>query len=138
MERATLDGLRRTRLLIGGLSFLAFLWVSVLLSKWAVRPVERAWQQQRQFVAAASHELKTPLTVIMTNAELLQDEADEARRSTFSSSILTSCPGRCARPGSSRCWSWPARTAPNPTSCSGRWISAVRPPGASCPLSRCS
>ena len=85
-ERATLDGLRRTCLLIGGLSFL---WVSVLLSKWAVRPVERAWQQQRQFVAAASHELKTPLTVIMTNAELLQDEADEARRSTFSSSILT-------------------------------------------------
>ena len=85
-ERATLDGLRRTCLLIGGLSFLAFLWVSVLLSKWAVRPVERAWQQQRQFVAAASHELKTPLTVIMTNAELLQDEA---RRSTFSSSILT-------------------------------------------------
>ena len=64
-ERATLDGLRRTCLLIGGLSFLAFLWVSVLLSKWAVRPVERAWQQQRQFVAAASHELKTPLTVIM-------------------------------------------------------------------------
>lgn len=54
-----------------------------------MRPVERAWQQQRQFVAAASHELKTPLTVIMTNAELLQDEADEARRSTFSSSILT-------------------------------------------------
>ena len=88
-ERATLDGLRRTCLLIGGLSFLAFLWVSVLLSKWAVRPVERAWQQQRQFVAAASHELKTPLTVIMTNGELLQDEADEARRSTFSSSILT-------------------------------------------------
>ncbi|MFQ7453742.1 MAG: histidine kinase dimerization/phospho-acceptor domain-containing protein [Flavonifractor plautii] len=68
-ERATLDGLRRTCLLIGGLSFLAFLWVSVLLSKWAVRPVERAWQQRRQFVAAASHELKTPLTVIMTNAE---------------------------------------------------------------------
>ena len=88
-ERATLDGLRRTCLLIGGLSFLAFLWVSVLLSKWAVRPVERAWQQQRQFVAAASHELKTPLTVIMTNAELRQDEADEARRSTFASSILT-------------------------------------------------
>ena len=88
-ERATLGGLRSTCLLRGGLRFLAFLRVSVLLSKWAVRPVERAWQQQRQFVAAASHELKTPLTVIMTNAELLQDEADEARRSTFSSSILT-------------------------------------------------
>ena len=88
-ERATLNGLVKTCCIIGVVGFLLFLWVSILLSKWAVRPVERAWQQQRQFVAAASHELKTPLTVIMTNAELLQDEADEARRSTFSSSILT-------------------------------------------------
>ena len=89
-ERATLDGLRRTCLLIGGLSFLAFLWVSVLLSKWAVRPVERAWQQQRQFVAAASHELKTPLTVIMTDAELLQDGGqDAASQAGFLSNILT-------------------------------------------------
>ena len=77
--------------LIGGLSFLAFLWVSVLLApsgrcaRWS-----EAWQQQRQFVAAASHELKTPLTVIMTNAELLQDEADRGQAaSTLSSSILT-------------------------------------------------
>ena len=89
-ERATLDGLRRTCLLIGGLSFLAFLWVSVLLSKWAVRPVERAWQQQRQFVAAASHELKTPLTAIMTDAELLQDGGqDAASQAGFLSNILT-------------------------------------------------
>ena len=89
-ERATLDGLRRTCLLIGGLSFLAFLWVSVLLSKWAVRPVERAWQKQRQFVSDASHELKTPLTVIMTNAELLQGrEDDRESQMQFSSNILT-------------------------------------------------
>lgn len=71
-EIATITGLMRTCLLIGGISFLAFLGLSFLLARWAVRPVEVAWNQQRQFVADASHELKTPLTVILTNAELLR------------------------------------------------------------------
>ena len=89
-ERATLDGLFKTCVIIGCVSFFGFLWGSILLSKWAVRPVERAWQGQRQFVADASHELKTPLTVIMTNAQMLQDGgAVEGDRSRFLSSILT-------------------------------------------------
>ncbi len=88
-EMATLDGLRTTCLIIGGVSFLAFLWVSVLLSKWAVKPVDRAWKQQRDFVAAASHELKTPLTVIMANAELMQDpDYGEENRAKFLDNIL--------------------------------------------------
>ena len=73
-ERGTMAGLLRTCLLAGVAGLLAFLAVSVLLSRWAVGPVERAWAQQRQFVADASHELKTPLTVILTNAELLEEE----------------------------------------------------------------
>lgn len=89
-ERATLSGLVRTCAVIGACSFLAFLAVSILLSKWAVRPVERVWDEQRAFVAAASHELKTPLTVIMTSAELLQSgAADEARHAVFVENILT-------------------------------------------------
>ena len=76
-EVATLNGLIRSCLLIGMVSFLLFLWASVLLSRWAVAPVERAWKQQRQFVADASHELKTPLTVILTNAELAQGDGDD-------------------------------------------------------------
>lgn len=89
-ERATLENMMKTCIFIGGLSFLLFLGVSILLSKWAVKPVELAWQQQRQFVADASHELKTPLTVIMTNAELAQSpEYDEDNKQKFLTSILT-------------------------------------------------
>jgi len=88
-EIATLNGLLKTCLMVGVLSFGAFFLVSLLLARWAVRPVERAWDQQRQFVADASHELKTPLTVIMTNAELLQQPLyTEQERQTFSDSIL--------------------------------------------------
>lgn len=48
--------------------FLAFSW---LLAGLIVRPVRRAWEQQAQFVADASHELKTPLTVILSNTEMI-------------------------------------------------------------------
>ncbi len=88
-ENRTLDNLFQTLLIIGLFSFWVFLCISIFLSRWAVKPVATAWSQQKQFVADASHELKTPLTVIMTNAEMLQSETyDEAERKTFSKSIL--------------------------------------------------
>lgn len=80
-----------TCLLMAVLAFLGFLLIAVFLAKLTVRPVEQAWIQQRQFVSDASHELKTPLTVILTNVELLQEQSAAAdpgiRR--FTDNILT-------------------------------------------------
>ena len=75
-ERSTMANLKLTCAAIGLVSLAAFWLLSFLLARWAVRPVERAWTAQRQFVSDASHELKTPLTVILTNAELLQTDPD--------------------------------------------------------------
>ena len=88
-ERATLQQLLYSSGAIFLVAMVVFFGVSVLLSNWVIKPVARAWDQQRQFVADASHELKTPLSVIMANAELMQsdDLAEEDRRS-YSGNIL--------------------------------------------------
>lgn len=72
MEQATLQKMMYSYLQIALAALLLLLGVSVVLSRWATRPVEKAWRQQRQFLSDASHELKTPLTVILSNAEMLQ------------------------------------------------------------------
>ena len=64
--------------LFAGGTWLALLLLVWLLSGWAVKPMAQAWDMQRQFVADASHDLKTPLTVILSNSELLkQQSADD-------------------------------------------------------------
>lgn len=89
-EQLILKNILRNSFLIGSACFIVFLGISLLLANWAVRPVDMAWKQQRQFIADASHELKTPLTVILTNAELLQScDYDAESQARFSSSILT-------------------------------------------------
>lgn len=88
-ELSILNGLIRNCILIGLACFLIFLCISFLLANWIIKPVDNAWNQQRQFIADASHELKTPLTVIMTNAELMQNsDYDETSRTIFASNIL--------------------------------------------------
>jgi len=58
-------------LVAGAGGLIAFFFISLFLSGWALRPVEKAWEQQRQFAADASHELKMPLTVILANIDIL-------------------------------------------------------------------
>ena len=74
LEQSALRAMAGNLLLIA-LAALVLLGCAILLSGVAARPVERAWQEQQRFLSDASHELKTPLTVILSSADLLAESA---------------------------------------------------------------
>lgn len=51
-----------------------FFLLALLLSNLALKPAKIAWAQQQRFVSDASHELKTPLTVMLANLDILEGE----------------------------------------------------------------
>lgn len=58
-------------------SLVAVYIFTYILSKWAIKPVQTAFENQKRFISDASHELKTPLTVISANADVLEAEIGE-------------------------------------------------------------
>lgn len=58
-------------LLVGLFVLMLIIWT---LTSWMVRPLREIWERQRVFIGNASHELKTPLTTIKANLELVSDD----------------------------------------------------------------
>ncbi|MBQ8357838.1 MAG: HAMP domain-containing histidine kinase [Clostridia bacterium] len=66
---------RNTALIAGGVcaaALVLFFLISYYLSGVVIRPIAQAWEGQRRFVADASHDLRTPLTVILANLDILR------------------------------------------------------------------
>ena len=61
-----------TSLAVGGAALIVLFLICLYLAGWALRPVEAVWAQQRRFISDASHELKTPLTVILANLDIMR------------------------------------------------------------------
>lgn len=59
---------------IGALGILGALVVTLFVTQRALAPIREAFATERRFVAAASHELQTPVSVIRASAEILQRE----------------------------------------------------------------
>ena len=55
---------------LNGVMLLIGYWLSLLLARRTLAPIERAMRAQVQFVSDASHELRTPLTALMTTNEV--------------------------------------------------------------------
>ncbi|MBR0404990.1 MAG: HAMP domain-containing histidine kinase [Eggerthellaceae bacterium] len=78
-DTANTDGWKSLALTLGIAALatlLVFFAIAFALSNWALKPVREAWDSQRQFVADASHDLKTPLTVILANSSILLKHPD--------------------------------------------------------------
>lgn len=74
---SSLDMFRTSASNLIWISLVGLLVVGIILSfvsGWIVKPFLDNQRKQKEFITAASHELKTPLTVISTNAQLLQTE----------------------------------------------------------------
>ena len=64
----------RYTLIFGGVALVLFFFLSVFLARKIVAPLEESYQKQKQFISDAGHELKTPVSVVSANAELLSRE----------------------------------------------------------------
>lgn len=69
---------RRALVLLGvyALALGLFFLISLRLSKLAAKPMEQAVEMERQFVADISHDLKTPITVVLANNAILKSSPE--------------------------------------------------------------
>lgn len=71
--------LLRYTLIFGAAAIVVFFFLSVYIAKRIVRPLEESYEKQKRFISDAGHELKTPVSVVSANAELLSREVGENR-----------------------------------------------------------
>lgn len=67
----------RYTLIFGALAIILLYFLAVYLARKIVNPLEESYQKQKQFISDAGHELKTPVSVVSANAELLSREIGE-------------------------------------------------------------
>lgn len=61
---------------VGLVMLIILYFASRFFANRSITPVKEAFEKQKQFIADASHELKTPLTIINTNADVLLSSCD--------------------------------------------------------------
>jgi signal transduction histidine kinase len=107
----TLSSLFYTLLTIGIAAFPIVGGISYYFAIRAVKPIEGAWEKQKRFIADASHELRTPITIIKSNLGIVMSNTGEAvdaqmewlgyaktgadRMSKLTNDLLTLAKGHC-------------------------------------------
>lgn len=70
-EKNMLANLVITFIYVGALALFIIFLISLFFANRAIKPISEVWEKQKRFIEDASHELKTPLTIINTNADVL-------------------------------------------------------------------
>ncbi len=76
-RQAILTNLIYTFLLVAFFMFIIIFFISRFFANRAIKPVKEAFDRQKEFIADASHELKTPLAVINTNVDVLLSNSQD-------------------------------------------------------------
>ncbi len=58
---------------------LIIFFLSSKITNWIIKPVEESFNKQKEFIADASHELKTPLAVITSNIDMIEGKKDDKK-----------------------------------------------------------
>ncbi len=77
--RDSMTTLFRYTLIFGGMAIVLLFFVAIFLANRIVRPLEESYRKQKQFISDAGHELKTPVSVVNANADMLRREIGENR-----------------------------------------------------------
>ncbi len=76
-RQGILTNLVYTFLIVAFIMLIFIYFISRFFANRSIKPVEEAFDRQKQFVADASHELKTPLAVINTNVDVLLSNSED-------------------------------------------------------------
>lgn len=79
-QLSTVLNLAVTLSIVAVIALAAVFFISLIVANRSIAPVEDAWNKQNMFIADASHELKTPLTTINTNIDVLMSQPDSTIR----------------------------------------------------------
>ena len=87
MERSQYDNMLfqvlKPLVLIGFISLIVLLFISIYLTNKSIVPIKETFEKQKQFIADASHELKTPLAIIKTNTSLVLSHPDDTIKNQY-------------------------------------------------------
>lgn len=77
----TLMELFTTLFFVGIIMLFVIFAISLFFANRSIKPISEAWEKQKQFIADASHELKTPLAIINANSDALLANQEESIKS---------------------------------------------------------